>query len=228
MNSKKFIDILHFTDVHGAAFLFEEIKEEITVADLIIISGDITHFGKQDEARKILDKISPYNSNIFAVAGNCDFPVVESFLTDIKIGIHRRFVEFSGFNIVGIGGSLPCPGTTPYEYTEKEVELWLNELSLQLTGKVPFIFIVHQPPYNTLNDAVNETDHVGSKAIRKFILEMTPVLCLTGHIHEGIGIDKLGTCKIVNPGPFRTGKYAKIRISEEYDYDIKLRQITAI
>lgn len=222
------MEILHFTDIHGAGFLFPEIHTTIEKADLIILSGDITHFGKQKDAREIIETIAKYNTNILAVAGNCDYPVVETYLKETHISIHRSVVEFNNYLITGISGSLPCPGTTPYEYTESEVASWLDELSLLITQNKPFIFVPHQPPYNTINDDVGKGMHVGSEAIRHFIEYKSPIICLTGHIHEGIGIDKINYCPIINPGPFRTGKYSHIVITGENRVEINLKQITAL
>lgn len=228
MKTRKSFEILHFTDIHGAWFLFKEISEIINKANLIIISGDITHFGKQTEAQRVIESISKYNSNIFAVAGNCDYPEIESYLEDSNTGIHRKIVQTDDYVLAGISGSLPCPGTTPYEYSETEVADWLTALSLQVNNNKPFIFVPHQPPVETLNDEVTKDKHVGSPAIRKFIQETSPILCLTGHIHEGIGVDTINDCPIVNPGPFRTGKYAQIIITGKSKIEITLKQITAI
>ena len=41
-----------------------------------------------------------------------------------------------------------------------------------------------------------------------FIERARPALCLTGHIHESAGTDRIGDTVIVNPGPFRHGRYA--------------------
>ena len=157
-----------------------------------------------------------YNPNILAVAGNCDFPVVETYLKHANIDIHRKIIRFDKYVIAGISGSLPCPGTT-----------WLDELSTQIKDDEPFIFVPHQPPSETLNDEVKKGMHVGSQAIRRFIQKTSPILCLTGHIHEGIGVDKINDCPIINPGPFRTGKYAQIEIAGESEVRITLKQITA-
>ncbi len=227
MKENNCIEILHFTDIHGAGFLFKEINEEINKADLIIISGDITHFGHQSDAKKIINTIMKYNPNILAVAGNCDYPAVETYLQEAHIGIHRKVIEFDRYTIAGVSGSLPCPGTTPYEYTEDEVASWLNTLSEQVTDKKSLIFVPHQPPSDTINDEVNKDTHVGSPAIRKFIRDTSPLLCLTGHIHEGIGVDKINNCPVINPGPFRTGKYAHIKIEGEILSEVNLKQITA-
>lgn len=52
-----------------------------------------------------------------------------------------------------------------------------------------------------------------SRAVREAILEHKPVVCLTGHIHEGRGIDSLGRTTVLNPGPLRAGRYARVRMT---------------
>jgi uncharacterized protein len=227
MNSKKELKIIHLTDIHGADFLINKIASELENADLIIISGDITHFGKAKEASNIIGKILSYNKNIFAVSENCDFPEVEKYLIDNNLELNRIVRKFDRITFYGLSGSLPCPGKTPFEYTEKEVNMWLSELSGQLEKVGMQIFVPHQPPFNTINDQVDENNHVGSKEIRQFIEGQSPDLCLTGHIHEGIGIDSINNCKIVNPGPFRNGKYSDITITDDYSFKIDIKQIMA-
>lgn len=73
---------------------------------------------------------------------------------------------------------------------------------------------------------ITDGRHVGSIPIREMLLAVSPLVCLTGHIHEGIGTDKLGTCAIVNPGPFRKGRFAEIEIPDEFSVKINLKQIT--
>jgi Icc-related predicted phosphoesterase len=222
------LHILHLTDIHGAHFLIEEIGHEIRDADLVILSGDITHFGRRKEASIIIEKIRRYNRNILAVSGNCDYPVVEEYLGKEKISLHRKIVKYAGYTVMGLGGSLPCPGTTPFEYTEDDVKRWLAEMKKSINQHAPILFVSHQPPVNTLNDDVGNGRHVGSSAVRNFIEAKEVLLCVTGHIHEGIGIDTIDNCKVVNPGPFRTGKYAKIAMigNKKPGIEISLEQIT--
>jgi uncharacterized protein len=227
MKTSKEIQIIHLTDIHGAGFLIDEIASDLQKADLVIISGDITHFGKEKETSRILERIENYNKNILAITGNCDFPEVQKFIEIKGINIHRVIKEAEGLSFIGISGSLPCPGKTPNEYSENQVEEWLNEIESNINASDTLIFVSHQPPVNTLNDMVCENTHVGSIEIRKYIEKNKPVLCLTGHIHEGIGIDSIGKCKIVNPGPFRTGKYAVININNDGSTLIELKQIKA-
>jgi len=51
--------------------------------------------------------------------------------------------------------------------------------------------------------------------VRSFIEQEQPLICFTGHIHEGVGIDSIGKTKIVNPGPFKDGGYALANITSE-------------
>ncbi|MDF2723420.1 MAG: metallophosphoesterase [Paenibacillus sp.] len=69
----------------------------------------------------------------------------------------------------------------------------------------PGIWIMHAPPYGTSLDVIKSGDHVGSKAIRKRIEHIQPMLTLHGHIHESPymthqWIDRIGTTISINPG----------------------------
>jgi Icc-related predicted phosphoesterase len=216
--------ILQLSDIHGSDFLIDEITPEIKKANLVVLPGDITHFGNGHDVKRIIDKIRKNNTQILSVSGNCDLPDVESYLSSHGYGLHRSIESRFGINWLGIGGSLPCPGTTPNEYSDKTLASWLEILKEDV--RPPLALLVHQPPFNTMNDRLPDGSHVGSKSLRQFIEEVTPMVCLTAHIHEGIGIDRIKNCMIINPGPFRTGKYAIINISGKKSVSAELKQIT--
>jgi hypothetical protein len=54
------------------------------------------------------------------------------------------------------------------------------------------VYLIHEPPYNTPLDVIskdnkymkNDSIHIGSKAVRRFIETQQPLLTLHGHIHE--------------------------------------------
>jgi Icc-related predicted phosphoesterase len=48
---------------------------------------------------------------------------------------------------------------------------------------------------------------VGSTAARRFIEEVQPEVCISGHIHESAGVDNIGATKVLNAGPFKGGGY---------------------
>jgi Icc-related predicted phosphoesterase len=190
--------------------------------DLVIISGDITHFSDKTDLKKALDVLDNANIKYYAVTGNCDKPDCEVYLKKINHSLESKVVDFGNFQFAGLSGSLPCPGTTPNEFTEEEFTNKLEKIQAMLFPKKPLIFVTHQPPYKTINDKVLSGLHVGSKSIRKFVEEIFPVVCLTGHIHEGKGVDYIGKCPIINPGPFRNGHYAIVELTGEASPRIEL------
>jgi len=197
--------ILVLTDIHaktGAVTRLDSLRQ----ADLVLLSGDITHFGHSREMAIMLQAIRSINPAVYAVTGNCDYPDAEKYLMDEGISLNATFREFGGVTLFGLSGSLPCPGKTPHEYSEEEYEAIHTGLAMPQNG--PLLFISHQPPYGTINDQVSPGVHVGSKTIRNFIEVHQPLICFTGHIHEGIGMDQIGTSRIVNPGPANAGGYA--------------------
>jgi Icc-related predicted phosphoesterase len=204
--------IIALTDIHAHTGAISALEKQLRSADLVILSGDITHFGHKKEMAGMIGLIRSFNPSVFAVSGNCDYPDAEQFLTEENISLNGLTREFQGYALYGMSGSLPCPGKTPNEYSEEEFEVILRDLTFP--SGLPQIMVSHQPPYDTINDQVSPGVHVGSKSIRKFIEERQPLVCFTGHIHEGTGIDHIGNTAIVNPGPAGRGSYVLTEISD--------------
>lgn len=207
--------IIALTDIHAHNIYCEPLVNDISQADLVILAGDITHFGKIAQLHIILRKIRSINAKILAVHGNCDFPEVLEELQNENMSLHGQIRSVNGIQFLGIGGSLPCPSVTPSEYSEQEIRKILDDSSGQLKQESNFIFISHQPPHNTFNDMLSSGAHVGSTSIRTFIKKHQPLACITGHIHEGAGIDRIGRTKIINPGPFRVGNYLSLEVNKD-------------
>ncbi|WP_158606632.1 metallophosphoesterase family protein [Paenibacillus ginsengarvi] len=67
------------------------------------------------------------------------------------------------------------------------------------------IWVMHAPPYGTKLDMLDSGGHAGSRAIRRCIEELQPMLTLHGHIHEspyktGEWADRIGDTICINPG----------------------------
>jgi uncharacterized protein len=207
--------IIALTDIHGHLEAIDRIGPVLKSADWILLCGDLTHFGRDAEVRRVIGQVRMYNQNLLAVSGNCDHPQVETYLKAQQMNLHGHGRIINGMGILGLGGSLPCPGHTPNEFSEEQLaELLQRGWKLAGTDHNPFILVSHQPPRNTLNDRVATEYHVGSEAVRTFIERYQPLICLTGHIHEGIGIDTIGQTRIVNPGPLRMGGYTWLEIDK--------------
>lgn len=214
--------IVTITDIHGNASPIDKLGKVLSEADLVIIAGDITNFGGEEEARKVVDEVSRYNNNILAVTGNCDKKEVDGYLSVLGINLHGRTVRKNGLNIMGAGGSLPCPAPMPNVYSEDEFGAILEKSAEGRDNGAPTILVSHQPPVDTVNDRVTSGEHVGSKSVREFIEKYVPLVCFSGHIHEAPGIDEIGDTKIVNPGPLGTRSYAYLDVA---DGEIKTLEI---
>ncbi len=217
--------ILAITDIHGEYHILQKISNDIKQSLLVILSGDITHFGYRPDAEKIITYIENINSNIIAVAGNCDHLEVEDLLIEKQYSVNKIIVRKNGLNFLGISGSLPCPGTTPTEFREEELEIFFDCIKDDPMLDEPFIIVSHQPPFGTVNDLLPDNNHVGSPSLREFIEEKQPLLCLTGHIHEGVGQDHIGKTIIINPGPLGTGGYAVIEVDDNGIQSVQIKKI---
>jgi Icc-related predicted phosphoesterase len=206
--------VIGLADVHGDASSVARTLRAIERMDLVVLSGDLTHFGKQAQAIRAVEAVRKECDKILAVSGNCDYPDVEDYLIRSGISLNRRCVLKDGYAFVGISGSLPCPGGTPNEASESEFRRWLNEAVGGVPEGAPMILVAHQPPRDTVNDRIHSGIHVGSTAVRQFIEERQPLVCLTAHIHEGTGIDTIGKTTIVNPGQVREGRYVYLELQD--------------
>lgn len=216
--------VINIADIHGNAAPISEMGEVLSSADLILLSGDITHFGGRKEASQIINQIRSYNSNILAVTGNCDTDEVDTFLEKENMHIHGRSMDIEDVTIFGAGGSLPCPKPTPNIYTEEEYAGILGSAVQGMEENTPKIMVSHNPPINTLNDTLGTGGHVGGKVVREVIETVEPLVCFTGHIHEAAGIDEIGITKIVNPGPLGTRHYAYLDITDKIN-TLEIRKI---
>ncbi len=203
------------SDIHGSLSFLPGAAPALAQADVVVIAGDITTFGDVDAARPIVQSIQAINSTLVAVHGNCDRKSIEEFLARSQMGLHGscRIVHDHAF--VGVGGSLPCPGSTPTEIGESGFEPILEQAMRENSDLTkPLILVSHQPAHGTKLDRISQGRFSGSQAIRRFIEQHQPVLAISGHIHEARGIDQIGTCTLVNPGPFGQGCYAVIDLEQ--------------
>jgi len=207
--------IVAIADIHDDLERLGTVSEDLSAADVVLLVGDLTNFGRQTAAARVVRAVQKYNDRVLAVPGNCDYPEVDAYLTREGINLHRRSILVEGIAFLGVGGSLPCPGKTPNEYSEENFEAFLQEAAAGLGMEVPVILVSHQPPRDTVADRIRNGFHVGSESVRAFITEVQPMLCFTGHIHEGRGMDSIGRTKVVNPGPLWMGRYAYATVSEE-------------
>ena len=212
------MDILAIPDIHGDFSRLQNLSAQIETADIILLVGDITNFGREQEVAVIIEFIKSLNSRILAVTGNCDFPPVASYLSMQEMNIEAAHRMIDGIAFVGLGASLYSPSRgTPNEVSEEVLTENLNKAIAGLPEDTPLVLVSHQPPRDTAADRINSDLHVGSHSVRQFIEQYQPLVCFSGHIHEGAGIDAIGETQVVNPGPFFRGNYATARINGQLE-----------
>ena len=199
-------------DIHDDATNFARIPE-LAQADGIIITGDLTVNGGARQAQRIFEDISGAGVPVFAQIGNMDRPEVNEWLNETGANLHRHVVELAPDTaIFGIGGSTFTPFGTPSEFPESSFAAWLDEMWPAARKYQRAILVSHNPPKNTLCDVIGSGAHVGSEAVREFIEENQPDLCICGHIHESMAVDQIGRTVIVNPGQLCDGGYVVVRM----------------
>ncbi|MGI6483950.1 MAG: metallophosphoesterase [Methanobacterium sp.] len=209
--------ILAVSDLHGDAKpLITYLKDN--KVDLIIIAGDITHFGPGELAEDILNALSTFQIPVLAIPGNCDPESVYANIDNSPaINLHARNMVVKNIGLCGFGGSNPTPFNTPLEFEEVQIYDEAKKTLESIKDEKITLFITHAPPYGTKTDLLPSGEHVGSTSLRKIIEELQPTLNICGHIHEARGIDKIGKTLIINPGELSDGYACLIKISDSKD-----------
>lgn len=199
--------IIALGDVHMALEQLGKMAAELAAADLLILLGDLTNFGGRREAARVVDAARSFCPNLLAVHGNLDLPQARDYLQSARVSLHGESRRIGDLGIFGCGGSNLTPFGTPLEYTDDQLWDTLNHAYSHVAHAPQHLMVCHTPPHATRVDRLTDGRPVGSPAVRRFILEKQPGLCLTGHIHEAPGIDFLGRTKILNAGPLAAGGY---------------------
>ncbi len=207
--------LLVLTDLHQKTNMIPWINDLIDTErpDAVLCLGDVTDLGTTEDAVSIISSI---HGKKYVLPGNCDTWDVPQAISSIAVNMHGRSTEILGHYMAGLGGGTISPFNSPFELTENEIDSGLRPIS-----KKGMILMTHAPAFDTLDHIPNGTP-VGSHAIRKIIDDFEPILAVSGHIHEDIGIKKIGKTICVNPGPAMDGRAAVIEIENS---DVKARLI---
>jgi uncharacterized protein len=212
-------------DLHDQSEILKKIARPLYEVDVVLLVGDMTN-GSINHLLRLFAILEEFNEHIYAVNGNLDTEKMLAHLTREGISLHRRHELLDGLAFLGVGGALPFLGK--FVFSEAQFASMLDETLQNVPPNTPKILVCHQPPFNTLNDHVGHDTHVGSHAVRAFIEREQPLICFTGHIHEGVGIDRIGDTLIINPGPlWQSGQYAFAEVIDGRVVTAELRSISS-
>jgi Icc-related predicted phosphoesterase len=218
--------IVSFGDVHMALPMIERLAPELAAAALVIVSGDLTNYGGSDDAGRVLAAIRRHARQVLAVSGNLDYREVIDFLDAQGVSLHGDARRFGDLGIFGCGGSNVTPFHTPTELGDEEIGLLLERGYAAVKDAPHLLMVCHTPPAYTATDRVTSGQHVGSPAVRAFIEAHQPAVCITGHIHESAGVDRIGRTTVLNAGAFRDGGYIVVNLGPD-GLEAELRRVTS-
>jgi hypothetical protein len=220
------VRFLVLSDIHGRLEYLRNIKEEVRRSDGVILAGDLTQKGKGAAIAELANGLRRPGLEIVGVLGNLDLPLLAKELEALGIfNLEASGRLVHGIAFSGVGGSNPTPFFTPYERKEDEIKAALLKGAQKLRGARPWVVVSHPPPFDSGLDKTFFGLNAGSKALKEFLLERSPDVCVCGHIHEAFGTARLGPTLIVNPGPFQSGHYAILAYEKE-QWHAELRSAT--
>ena len=196
---------LVITDFHQKRSMLELINSRIEEysPDFTVFLGDVTDMGTGEDAADIIQNI---NSEVYVIPGNCDPRDMPKKISDVAHDMHGKSMEIERIHFAGLGGSNITIFDTPFELTENELYHGLKQIS-----KKGMVLVTHVPSYGIL-DQIPSGQSVGSKAVKRIVDEFSPILALSGHVHEARGVVEQDGTMFVNPGPARDGYCAVIDI----------------
>lgn len=196
------LTVLAGSDLHGSREGLAWFSAQATALqpDLLVFLGDFVNNGPLPFVREVLRELRDLAPNCFVVPGNWDpreaLPVLDVEAYDGLKHLHKSTTVLAGYIFAGLGGSTPTPiGTTPLEMTEESL---VQPFAAQLPADV---WLVHNP-LRGHRDRVGTGEHVGSERLAELCRqqEPSPLLVLSGHIHEAWGAESNGTTTFANPG----------------------------
>jgi len=193
--------ILAFSDTHLSAPAIERIAKKSQEADILICAGDVSWFGVG--LKNILTFLDKLGKPIYIIPGNHEEPpeALEKFckkLTHVHY-VHKKVVRIDDFVFFFWG----CGGFSP---VNKEMEKAVPAFKKTLKKGDKVVFVTHGPPYETGLDYLDWAGHVGCRSARKFLLDVKPILHISGHLHEHMYEKHVFQKKtvLVNAGPAGT------------------------
>ncbi|MDP2847030.1 MAG: metallophosphoesterase family protein [Humidesulfovibrio sp.] len=209
-------------DVHESTGMFKRIPG-IAEAEALIISGDLTNRGGPTQAEVVMSAALSANPRVLAQVGNMDGPSVTEHLALRGQNIHRQALLLApSLALMGVGCSITTPFGTPSETTEQEMAVWLAETHAKAKSLAyphgerggHILAIIHNAPHGTRLDRLPNGMNVGSTAVRAFLEDAQPDICVCGHIHEGLGEERLGRCHVLNPGLLDDGGFIRVELRD--------------
>jgi uncharacterized protein len=194
-------------DIHFSPQTYDRIREPLShardEADVLVIAGDLTNYGKTDEMRSLLNGLVRVRLPIIAVLGNHDYEAGHEqelirMLTDEGI----KVLDGSSYERDGIGfaGTKGFPGGFGRglltAFGEREVKAFVQasldeamklERALTMLRAPKIVIVTHYAPVaETVHGEPQEIwPYLGSSRLAEVIDRHQAAMALHGHAHHG-------------------------------------------
>lgn len=178
--------IVYAVDAHGNELsvrkLIKVFKE--LSADFLILGGDLSF------SLNLLKDVDKYA----IITGECDDIYMTKHAKELNVLFDGNVLEIYGVKMGFIGGL--------------SVHQSLRRLMGRYNGYLD-VLVTHFPPKGCL-DLILSKYHAGLVEVLDIVLKYGVKYVLTGHYHDNVGICRLGSALVINPGPLMFGKYLLI------------------
>mgnify|MGYP003574970719 CR=1 FL=1 len=170
------------TDTHiGTATGEEDLRRTVadinkqTDLDFVIVTGDITEMGTNEELKLAKEILSGLNKKFYVIPGNHDTGWSESGgVSFIKeFGYDKFTFDHNGFRFIACASG-------PYVrmsdgHIPRDATVWLDSLLKKTPKTMPVVFVNHYPIDNSLDNWYEVTDRIKTKNIQ---------YAICGHGHQ--------------------------------------------
>lgn len=217
--------LLVVSDFHGSIEAAHKTaaKAKKTEADVIIVCGDITHFGSVEHAEQILAPLTAMEMPVLFVPGNCDPSQLAEAKIKGAVNLHEQCHRLDNVSFMGLGAAPSSRFYSWFEMSEGKILNTLVQTADRCSENGSLVVVSHTPPKGTKVDRAFSKIHAGSASLRTFIESRKPSIVFCGHIHEARGVDRIGDTIIVNPGPVRHGSCAIADLGDKIE--VKLESV---
>lgn len=170
--------------------------------DLILMTGDLTDFGRPEEYELLRRLISPFDMPIFVVPGNHDDRINfrQAFSDHDYLPAKGEFLHYvvEEYPLRMIGLDTTIPGKPGGEMCSKRLE-WLDR-QLRAKPDAPTLLFMHHPPIKTGIEHMDVQNCGNSEALGVLVEQHPQVFqILCGHVHRPIHTQWHGVTVTIAP-----------------------------
>jgi len=195
----KKLKILAASDLHGSIDIAKKLsaKAKKNKVDLVILAGDIN--GSSEGDGRVLEPFEKAKQKVIFVPGNWDTREEHEDMRKMAKSVDNYYVSYGD---VGIGGI----GNMDWNFSFDKDDLNSIKKNFKRMKPKKRILVSH---IHAAGTKAEFSGIPGDKILREAVENIKPDILISGHIHEGEGIeDMIGNTRVIQVG--RNGKIIEI------------------